>query len=226
MISERLETLRKRTGMSAKAFATFLGVKYTTYYGYEKGTRQPDSDFLMLVAEKMGVSIDWIMGLSEEIKPRFATLAIDAEERELIEKYRSLSDKCKDIVSDIVNYMSENKQSVLRSYPYIGKLAAAGSSVFSYDIPVRVIQAKPVLNAELIVGVNGDSMEPTLADGSMVYVQRARELNIGEIGIFQRGDEYYIKELGADGLISHNKKYPVMHGEFCCVGKVLGVVDA
>lgn len=64
MLCDRIEKLRKSTGLSARKFAEELGVKYTTYYGYEKGTREPGSDFITKLALRFGVSTDYILGIS------------------------------------------------------------------------------------------------------------------------------------------------------------------
>mgnify|MGYP001853104964 CR=1 FL=1 len=65
---ERIRELRESTGLSARKFAEELGIKYTTYYGYETGTREPGSEFIANFAKRFGVTTDYILGL-EEKKP-------------------------------------------------------------------------------------------------------------------------------------------------------------
>ena len=72
-------------------------------------------------------------------------------------------------------------------------------------------------------------MEPDFYDGDRVYVKKTPDLDTGDIGIFMvDGSEIYIKELGSDGLISHNPKYksiqPGSFREIRTIGKVLGKV--
>ena len=57
-------------------------------------------------------------------------------------------------------------------------------------------------------------------------LKSVRSLNTGDIGIFMVNNECFIKEAGENGLISHNKKYPIIPGSkhIICVGKVLGKV--
>lgn len=183
------------------------------------------ADRAQKIADFFGVSMNWLI-LGEE--PTIQYLQMSSSERQTWAKYKQLSAEGRSILDAVLKYISDAEKMATDTipYPYIGKLAAAGGSVFSDDIPVRVIQAKPVLNAELIVGVNGDSMEPTFHDGDLVYVERTHDVQIGEIGIFQRGNEFFIKELSAEGLVSHNKAYEIMTGPFLCVGKVLGVVES
>lgn len=65
-MTERLRSIREKMGMNMREFAGFLGVKYTTYAGYEKGAREPGSDFLALVARKCGTTTDYILCLTDQ----------------------------------------------------------------------------------------------------------------------------------------------------------------
>lgn len=69
MISDRIRELRESTGMSARKFAESIGMKYTTYYGYENGSREPGSDFIVMIANYFGVSTDYILGIEQKEKP-------------------------------------------------------------------------------------------------------------------------------------------------------------
>ena len=70
-------------------------------------------------------------------------------------------------------------------------------------------------------------MQPTYFDGEKVYVEKTDDIFIGDIGIFTRGCDCFIKELGKDKLISHNKAYPDIPAsdDIVVVGRVLGKVD-
>lgn len=111
-------------------------------------------------------------------------------------------------------------------YTYMQKIACAGTGFYFDDIPTDLIEAPYVPNADFIIGVNGDSMEPTFYDGDMVYVEKRQMVEIGDIGIFIVGNECYIKEAGKDGLLSHNANYDIILGNesIQCIGKVLGKV--
>lgn len=57
-------------------------------------------------------------------------------------------------------------------------------------------------------------------------MEKIPELSIGDIGIFVKGNECFIKEPGADKLISRNKDYKDIAGDenVRLVGKVIGKV--
>lgn len=67
-------------------------------------------------------------------------------------------------------------------------------------------------------------------DGEKVFVEKAEEIPTGSIGVFLRGNDCFIKELGIDRLISHNpnkETYPDIPAseDVRCVGLVLGKVE-
>ena len=61
----RIEKLRKAKGISAVKAAEDIGIKYRTYYNYEKGLREPSLDTLILIARYFDVSIDYLLGRSD-----------------------------------------------------------------------------------------------------------------------------------------------------------------
>ncbi len=58
----RLEELRKTQGKSMAQVARDLNIPYTTYVGYEKGAREPNSESLIAFASYYNVSVDYIIG--------------------------------------------------------------------------------------------------------------------------------------------------------------------
>ncbi len=65
----RMHELRTEKGISMKEAASRLGMPYTTYVNYEKGTREPNSETLILLAEFYDTSIDYLVGKSSNPKP-------------------------------------------------------------------------------------------------------------------------------------------------------------
>ena len=57
-----LKELREERGMNMKEAAAYLGLKYTTYVSYEKNERQPNSEQLLNIAQKYGVTVDHLLG--------------------------------------------------------------------------------------------------------------------------------------------------------------------
>lgn len=59
---DSLKILRKRAGKSMRLTAEELGIPYTTYVSYEKGTREPNSEMLVKIAEHYRTTVDFLLG--------------------------------------------------------------------------------------------------------------------------------------------------------------------
>ena len=252
MIGEKLKEIREKTGMNKKEFAQYLGLKYTTYNNYETEAREPASDFLILISTKFDVSIDYLLGIQND-KSVLHTYKLKATEYEHIKKYRSLDSFGQETVSMTLDRelcrtktIAEQKEQIqtqtdyiaemettlsgsntLRLYTYLQKLASAGTGFYFDDIPTDAIEAPYCKGADFIIGVNGDSMEPDYHDGDKLYIQKTKELTLGDVGIFTVWNEFFVKELGERGLVSHNPAYDEIPGteDVILIGRVLGKVE-
>ena len=65
-MKDRLKKIREKTGMNMTEFARFMNVKYTTYAGYENGSREPGYEFLILIAKYCHTTTDYILGLTDQ----------------------------------------------------------------------------------------------------------------------------------------------------------------
>lgn len=102
MIGKQLKSIREKTGMNKKEFADYVGLKYTTYNNYETGSREPASDFLILISKKFDVSIDYLLGLQEESEV-LHSYKLKAIEYSHIKKYRILDAHGQDIVDTVLD---------------------------------------------------------------------------------------------------------------------------
>lgn len=258
---ERLVALREENGYSKRnAFAKKLGIPETTLRNYEKDEREPGHTFLKQISDTFNVSVDYLLGLTNE-KEKKASYSLKSSEWEHIQKYRQLDLVGQETVSYILDRESARVKALadaaaeiasLKSQletcsslvsiedmrpkyyiTYYHKLASAGRGEYLFeDIPTDLIAVEdtPVARrADFVIGVIGDSMEPTYHDGDRVFVEKMEEIPTGAIGIFVNGNDCFIKELGTDRLISHNNDkilYPDIPAseEIRCVGLVLGKI--
>ena len=70
-------------------------------------------------------------------------------------------------------------------------------------------------------------MEPAFFDGDILLIEATRELQIGDIGIFQINNECYVKKLGENELISLNPEAPniPLNESAGIMGKVIGKLN-
>jgi len=57
--------LKKENGLLQKEIATSIGVSLRSYQRYESGERKPDSDILEKLADYFDVSLDYLVGRSD-----------------------------------------------------------------------------------------------------------------------------------------------------------------
>ena len=242
---ERLTQLRKENGYATRnEFADKLGIPSTTLRNYETNAREPGHTFLKQISEFFNVSVDYLLCLTDE-KEVLNTFRLRLSEQEIIKNYRSLDSFGQETVNmildrelkriEMMDSPATNKSDGKVVYPtrfmaYYQKLASAGTGEYIFDdIPIDTIEVpldEISEKADFVIGVNGNSMEPTFCDGDKVFVERCQIIETGKIGVFMVNNECVIKEAGETGLISHNKNYKTIPGNesIQCIGKVLGKV--
>lgn len=241
-LGERIKYSRESKGLLQGDLAKLIGVKSAGIISnWERDLNKPDAEKIVKLCDVLGISASYLLDYYGKTNFELSSLEI-----EYIRKYRALDPYGQETVSYILDREAERMASLqekdkqiagleksirqssatLRIYTYMRKIASAGKGFYFEDIPTDTIEAPYHEDADFIIGVDGDSMEPTYSDGDMVYVQKCQGINVGEIGIFILNNQCHIKEAGEYGLISHNPKYDLIPGNenILCVGRVLGKV--
>lgn len=63
--SSRLQSIRMERGFSRKEIADILEITPRAYQYYEEGKREPNYDKLVVLAQHLKVSSDYLLGLSD-----------------------------------------------------------------------------------------------------------------------------------------------------------------
>ena len=66
LLAQRLVTLRKARKWSRKAVAEQINIAERTYQRYENAEREPTASVLIALADLYSVSIDYLVGRTEE----------------------------------------------------------------------------------------------------------------------------------------------------------------
>lgn len=254
-LKNRLSLALALKEMTPAELSEKTGISRSSISQYMSGYAKPKNDRIYLIANALNISEAWLLGydvpMDREKEPAelfekklfkkykdilYGFNSLDPQGQETVryildnekkrcEKISELSSRVKELETEISEKLIPKK-----TWAYYGKNAAAGKSFGFDDITAGTIEM-PLTdenkNADYTIGVSGDSMEPTFYDGDIVYVKKATELNIGDIGIFQKDSGIYIKEVGNGELLSHNAKYSPMKSDmgFLCLGKVIGKAE-
>jgi len=234
MIAERLRTLRREMGLSKRDLVSQLPLNYSTYANYESGFREPNSEVLQLLARHFSVSIDFLLGVSENRKKADEIAILDEEEHEHISRYRQLDLHGREVVDMLlekelerVNFLNARKITQSNQTPdeqwvvlqVYQQRASAGLGNYlnedsDSDFELMRFVATPVSQkADFCVKIKGDSMEPKICDGDIVFVKAVPKVEADNVGIFVYDGDAYCKRLrvdqkrGAILLESLNKSY-------------------
>lgn len=231
---EKLKEGRLNKGLKQSDVTRLIGIKNTTLSNYENGITEPDMDTFLKLCHLYDLDYSELLGEAYGYSVPGCAFDIKSSDIKMISRYHDLDDHGRDLVDLVLEKEHDRciasineKPAALRLYTYMQKIAAAGNGFYFDDIPTETIEAPYMEGADFIIGVSGDSMEPTYNDGDLVYVEKRQILNTGDIGIFMIDNECYIKEVGDNGLLSYNPKYDPIPGteSIHCIGKVLGKVD-
>mgnify|MGYP002598719571 FL=1 len=228
---EQLKAARLAKGYTQEQLATAIGVAKSTFTGYEKGNSEPNMLTIKKLMEILEVDANYLWYDENDNSNSFVTSFI---EQQIIKKYRLIDETGKNTVEFVLNDIYDRcvkepaplYETVLKPAYQCGLSAGTGLYAFD-DVPTEQIEV-PIdfKDIDFVISVSGDSMEPTYRDGDKVMIKKQRDIKIGEIGAFMVNGEAYIKELGNECLISHNKKYaPIQFNESMridCIGKVIG----
>ncbi len=229
--SQKVTRLLKENGMTKASLAKASGIPYTTLDSMLK--RETDTARLTSVfriAKALGTSVEALVFDEEGEKD-----TVSAEEKQILELYSLLDSRGKNTVLSLLereaDHCREEREESVRYFPVYDAPAAAGE-----PLPILTDEAEKESylegqipgNASFGIRISGDSMEPLLQDGDIVYVEKVESLAVGQIGIFLLNGESLCKKLARiDGkacLASLNPKYapiPILESdELKLVGKV------
>lgn len=206
--TKRLKARRQTLGLTQYDLGDLIGVTPVTIGNWERGARQPSFDLLPKLAGALHTTIDSLIGY--DIKPYESE-----SEKHLIEKYRQLDVHGKRLVRIVCDEeykriapVGDNTTIVTiekplkhnRYIPFYLTPPAAGISVPLEGDEFEMILADDSVPAEAdyAVRISGDSMEPYIKNGSIVFVKEVSELNDGDIGIFCVDGAMYCKQYHID----------------------------
>lgn len=200
-IGNQIKTFRKSAGFTQDELAKRLNTTKQTISRYEKGDRKANQDMLFELCDIFGVSIDDFFPSQNETLQSPTTSSIQTiydqlhqprQEKVLTYAERQLKEQRNEEETQ-PNEVSEVIQ--LYSYDYYDHPASAGTGQYLNDVRVERIELPVDIDADFVIPIKGDSMEPDYHDGDLVFIQTSVDLNDGVIGVFNYNGDAYIKQL-------------------------------
>ena len=215
MIGSRLKDARTKAGLTQIDLAVAMGDRYTSSMvsQVESGSRSLRLDGAAKAASELDISLDYLVGLTDDPTPyrdlarRWAQL--DAVAHEIREEPGPIWGAQDDL--DDTRYVEIHEVE-----------AAAGSGMLIEGAQVKGRLAfqrdwlrRNRINPEqcTVIGVSGDSMEPTLPNGCSILVDHSRRTRRrGRIYVLQDDDSLLVKRAGREKsgwlMLSDNPYWP------------------
>lgn len=220
VFGKNVDRYRKNMGISMEELGRRLNKDKSTISRWVKGERFPKIEEAEEIADFFNVSFETLIyGDQNTQTPDIATIYNQLEPPRQKKVY-SLAEK------------ELKEQNKVVSFPVYGK-TAAGTSPVTYgdpDVEHKDFSSVPS-GADVALVVSGDSMEPIISDGSIVFYKRQPSVENGEIAIVEiEGDGVTCKRVKYDYnnekiiLQSENDKYEDMiysNDQIRILGKVL-----
>ena len=103
----RLLELRKEQSLSQRAVAKKLYISQGTYNNWENEHTQPSIEQLIALSKLFGVSVDYIIGNSDDYQFTSVKNGYTTEEAELLQNFRNLNGDTKHLVLGIIKKLKD-----------------------------------------------------------------------------------------------------------------------
>lgn len=209
--SQRLRQIMEQRGLRqvdiielSKPYQEKTGVRLgkSALSQYISGKSVPDQNKLYLLSNSLGVNEAWLMGYDVPQYPQPTS-----------DRIRPIFDRLDEIRQDkVVSYAKEQLEDQNRltdnivqlfDYDYYDQPASAGTGQYLNDVRVENISLPVDVNADFVIPIYGDSMEPEFYSGDYVFIKLTVGLSDGDIGVFEYCGDAYIKQL----ILEENSAY-------------------
>ena len=106
---ERFRELREQRGLKQKEIAEILHVQPSTISGWETGRNQPNYDILIVIARFFGVTIDYLLGMSNDQGEIIINSNLNDTENHLIAEFRKLKNDNQIEALNYIKYLITKK---------------------------------------------------------------------------------------------------------------------
>lgn len=228
-----LKTKRLEKRLTLEQVGKMVGVGKSTVRKWENGMiENMGRDKIVALSKALDISPLDILGIDKPqesttkqiLDSVFSKLEEPRQEKVVTYAKSELDDQNK--VMEIADYQIE------KEYPYYDDAVSAGTGQYIGTSQRETITLPVDFDADYVVPVYGDSMEPEYHDGDYIFIESTVNLNDGEIGVFELYGGTYVKQLILEDdhayLHSLNKKYKDMKvdaddgSDFRVLGRVVG----
>ncbi len=178
----------KKKGMTQQQLARQLGISKSAVGNYETGVSMPREDVLLRLFSALDAEPNYLF--QDSFRPGGGVLS--SGEQRLVQRYRALSAKGKAAVNTVLDAVEEKARrfggcvadaQAGAAHSTVCFACGGGLCFSGAGRGIRDDRRRRGGRRPIAVRICGDSMEPHIPDGSIVYVGR-EPLQNGDVGIF------------------------------------------
>ena len=250
---ERIKKVKAERKMTNETLAELTGISASTLAKILAGVVDvPKFNHIIAMADALKIPYGYLFNGEESGEK----LMLDDDETQLVEEFRALDQHGRDVVLallklETIRLSGESVKSApepvsTRILPAIQKDTAPGKRKIALYADLKasagtgqylsedttttdeiwIPDVDKTRDADFVVVISGDSMEPKFHDGDYLMVQACDGIEPGELGLFVADGESYFKLYKGDRLESLNPAYkPIQLSQFSevhCYGRVIG----
>lgn len=223
-----LKEEKDKQGLSISELARRVNMAKSAVSRYFNYTREFPLNRADDFARVLNVTPEYLLGVNENKKDNSTTKQI------LDVVFSKLEEPRQDKVVAYAKSELDDQNKVVNmkdyTYDYYDNAVSAGTGQYIGTSQRETITLPVEFDADYVVPVYGDSMEPEYHDGDYIFIESTVNLNDREIGVFEYYGDTYVKQLILEDdhacLHSLNKKYKDMlvdaDSDFRVLGRVVG----
>ncbi|RCW17663.1 XRE family transcriptional regulator [Streptococcus gallolyticus] len=227
---------RTANGLTMEQLAERIGKTKSTISKWESGTRSPKIYEIEEIAHFFGISPQVMMFGVDQKPSQLSNSTVQAISDTVVQLHHKRQENVLCYATDQLQAQEsevtvDEPQATYYTYDYYDQPASAGTGQYLNDVQVEQIELPVDIEADFVVPIYGDSMEPEYHSGDYVFVKLSVDLSSGDIGVFELYGDAYIKELIIDdsGACLHSfntekyKDIPIdADSDFRIIGEVVG----
>nr|WP_329894458.1 XRE family transcriptional regulator [Streptococcus suis] len=198
VMSNNLKYYMDKKGVDRNQLCSDLDLKYMTVSDWINAKTYPRIDKIELLANYFGINKSDLIEEKSTIQsssiPKTVSDDVLRLDRDLYSNNHKSWIRYGNELLDKQNTVNE-PQVVYFTYNYYDQPASAGTGQYLNDVKVETIELPIEVDADFVVPIYGDSMEPEYHSGDYVFVKLSVDLSDGDIGVFAYNGDAYIKQL-------------------------------
>lgn len=106
VVSNRLRRARERKGYTQIYVRDKTGINNKTLSGYEKGISEPDYDTLIKLSSIYEVSVEWLLGTTDDPTPK-KSMKLSDTEQDILRILRNMPESEVNYIADLIKKISK-----------------------------------------------------------------------------------------------------------------------